>query len=77
MGILQIIMLVLTYGPKLFSLVSEIIDMMKKLKGHADEPKFTADFETALNAFRLNKDRRPLREFRDKLYHHCDAACLK
>ena len=74
MGILQIILLVIQYGPSLFSLVSEIVDLIRKLRGQEKEG-FEVDLKRAVDHYRRTKDRRPLRELRERLQKRCFGAC--
>lgn len=73
MGWLSIIMLIVQYGPAIFHLVSEIIDLIKKVRHPEQQAAFTAELSAAVDTYRQTKDRRPLRDLLDRLYKHCDG----
>lgn len=74
MGFLQIILLVIQYGPSLFSLVSEIVELIKKLRGQEKEA-FKVELDRAVTEYRVTRDRRPLRELRARLQQRCFGSC--
>lgn len=70
MGWLSILLLVVQYGPTIFNLVAEVVELLKKLRG-AERDAYTAELKAAVTAYRQTKNRRPLRELRDRLQKRC------
>ena len=76
MPILSIILFLIKYGPTIFSVVSEIVELIRKLKGQEAEA-FTVDLDKAVQHWRANKDRRPLEKLRERLRSRCFGDCEK
>lgn len=75
MGVIELILLIIRVGTALVPLISEIWDLITKVRNPADKAAFTADLNGAIETYKKTKDRRPLRELRDRLYAHCDGDC--
>lgn len=74
MGWLSVILAVIQYGPAVYNLVVEIIELIKKLKaeGRTDEAKFAeATLRSGVSQYKKAKDRRVLRALRDRLRSDC------
>ena len=78
MSFITIILFLLKYGPALFSLVSELIDLIRKIKDPKEAAAFRADLQRAAQHYRVNKDRRPLEALRERLRNKCfNGDCPK
>ena len=73
MGWLNIILTLIKYGPKLFSMVSEIIDLIKGLSDPQAKEATLVELKSAATVAKSNGDRRPLRDLRDRLYARRDG----
>jgi len=74
MGFLQIIIMILKYGPAVFELISELWDLIKRIrgdKGKVSEAEAKRDLRDALQKYRRTGDRGPLRRLRDRLRKDC------
>ncbi len=67
MGWLSILLMIIQYGPQLFTLVSEIIEMIKKRRHPEEQKSLKADLADAVSHYRLTGDRGRLRALRDRL----------
>jgi hypothetical protein len=71
MSIISIILLILQYGPAIFSLVAEIIKLIKNLRDKKEQAVFTSELADAVRHFKANADARRLEKLRDKLRTRC------
>lgn len=71
MGWLSIILLVVQYGPAVFHLVVEIVDLIKKLRHPTEQSHFRAELQDAVRRYRETGDRSALRALRDRLNQRC------
>ncbi len=74
MSILAIILAVIQYGPSIFHLVIEIIDLIKKLRENGQHEAATfaeASLGSAVAEYHRTRDRRLLRLLRDRLNAQC------
>jgi hypothetical protein len=71
MNIIAIIMFLVKYGPTIWSLVSEIGELIKKLRDKDERKLFEAELKTAAAHYKTNKDRRRLEALRDRLRKRC------
>jgi hypothetical protein len=69
-SIFAIIMMIIKYGPAVWTLVQEIVELIRKLRGQEAEA-FTVELERAAKHYKETKDRRPLRELRSRLQKRC------
>jgi hypothetical protein len=69
MGWVSLLLMILQYGPTIFKLVKEIIDLIKKNKGSGfqEQEAFTVELKRGLEEFKRTKDTRPLEELRERL----------
>lgn len=72
MAWLSILLMIIQYGPQIFALVSEIIDLIKKHRADK-QAGLRGDLAAAVATYRVSRDQRPLRELRDRLYAALDA----
>lgn len=70
MAWLSIILWVIKYGPAIFSIVSEIMDLIKKMRG-AEKVEAEGEFKSAMAEYKKTRDRRPLRRLRERLQKRC------
>lgn len=70
-AIIKIVAFLIKYGPALFSIVQEVIDLLKKLKDPQEAEGFRVDLERAVAHYRANGDRRPLEALRERLRARC------
>lgn len=68
---LSIILFLIQYGPAIFQLVSEIIELIGKLRSFKEQDAFKAELESAVKDYKANRDRRGLYALRDKLRKAC------
>jgi len=73
---INFILLIIKYGPQVFSLVSEIYALIKRLTEPAKVEAFKGDLKAATVAYKTTKDRRPLKAVRDRLYDELDNATV-
>lgn len=73
MGWLEALKLIIVWGPKLFSMVSEIIDLIKGLQDPQAKDAMRVELKSAALVAKSNGDRRPLRDLRDRLYARRDG----
>lgn len=71
MGWISIIMLVVQYGPAIFHLVVEIVDLIKNLTHPTEQSHFRAELEDAVKLYKETGDRTHLRMLRDRLNKRC------
>lgn len=71
MGWLSIIMLVVQYGPAIFHLVVEIVDMIKQLRHPVEQSHFQAELNDAVGRYKETGDRSYLRALRSRLQLRC------
>jgi hypothetical protein len=69
--ILSIIGFLIKYGPAIWSLATEVIEMIRKLRDPQEREAFTAEWRAACEHYRVNKDRRPLERLRERLRKRC------
>jgi hypothetical protein len=74
MGWFEILSLIIKYGPKLFSMVSEIIDLIKGVDDVQKKEALHVELKSAAVVAKSNGDRRPLRDLRDRLYEMRDGS---
>jgi hypothetical protein len=69
MGWVSLLLMILQYGPTIFKLVKEIIDLIKKNKGSGfqEQEAFTVELKRGLEEFKRTRDTRPLEELRERL----------
>lgn len=73
MSWISIILLIIQYGPAIFNLVVEIIELIKKYQKPNPVAAKTAqlflksELKNAVKTYRATRDRRPLYALRDKL----------
>ncbi len=67
MGWLKYLMLALQYGPKIVSIVSEIIDLVGGLPSYQAD-SYEAELAAAVQIFQGTGNRQPLAELRDRLH---------
>lgn len=72
MNWLQIIKLLFQYGPQLFTLVSEIVSLIKQIQTPTAQAGLTADLKSAITYTKATQDQRPLRALRDRLHAMLD-----
>ena len=75
MGVIEIILLIIRVGSALVPLISEIWDLIHKVKDKPMQAAFTTELNEAVSTYKKTRDRRPLRALREKLYKHCDDSC--
>ena len=80
MGWVQIILLIIKYGPAVYNIVVEIIEMIKKLRN--DGKKDTAAFaeqalKNAVKEYKKTGDRRRLLAIRERLRKDCYGDSCK
>jgi len=73
MGFVEILLLVIKYGPALFTMVQEIIEMIKNLNDDNEVKAARAELEDAVKDYKRTKDRKRLRALRAKLRKKCDG----
>ena len=73
MSWLSILKLLITYGPKLFSMVSEIVDLIKGLQDPLVKEATLVELKSAAAVAKDSGDRRALRDLRDRLYTRRDG----
>ena len=73
-AIIQLIATLIKYGPALISLVSEVIDLIRKLRGQEAEA-FKVELKQAAHSYKANGDMRPLEALRDRLRKRCLGDC--
>jgi hypothetical protein len=66
MSFFSIILFLIKYGPAIISLVTELWELIEKLRGN-DKDDAKAELEAAVLAYRQNKDRGPLLTLRNRL----------
>ena len=66
MSFFSILIFLLKYGPAIISLVTELWELIGKLRGN-DKADAKAELEAAILAYRQNKDRGPLITLRNRL----------
>lgn len=73
MSLIAIITLLLKYGPTIWTLVSEIWELINKLEAQspAKAALYRACLKKAMKTYRETSDRRPLRAMRDGLHLEC------
>jgi len=80
MGWIGWILLALRYGPAIVGIVTEIIELIRRMRdvhGNTDEARFAEQrLRAAMEDYRKRRDRRRLRQLRDDLQRYCgyDAA---
>lgn len=74
MGWLSIIGLIIQYGPGIIHLVTEIIELIKKMRESGKKSQATfaeASLTNALTHYKKTKDRRLLNALRERLHTDC------
>lgn len=61
-----ILMMIIQYGPAIWRVVKEIIDLIKSMKSH-EQPALHDELKAAVDAYKVHRDRRPLQDLRDRL----------
>jgi hypothetical protein len=69
--ILTIIYYAIKYGPVIFGLVKELIDLIGKLKDKPEQTAWRNDLEAAVEHYGRYKDSRPLYHLRERLQRRC------
>jgi hypothetical protein len=70
MGWLQIILIIIKYGPAIYELLSELWDLIQHIRKERGEKAVNGaktELHEALKRYRANRDRGPLRRLRDRL----------
>lgn len=76
MGWLSILLLVIQYGPAIFNLVTEIVELIRRLRQPSEKVLYRAELQDAVKHYRATGDRRLLRRLRDRLQSKCfDEEC--
>lgn len=73
MGFLSIILMIIRYGPAIFQLITEIIDLLKRMRGGdvKNVAAYEGELKRAIEFYKKTGDRGPLRELRDRLRGVC------
>ena len=66
-NLFEVLMILLKYGPKVFTLLVEIINGIKKVPDAKIAEGFKADMGLAAMNYKATKDRLPLQELRDRV----------
>ena len=77
MGWLNIVMLLIKFGPAIISMVNEIYELIRKLQssGAKDEAAFAqAALSNAVSEYKKTGDRRLIRALRTRLRERCDGV---
>ena len=74
MGWLSIIMMIIQYGPAIYKLVKELIELIKKAR-KADQPALKAELKEAAEHYKKTKDKTVLERLRDRLHKECYGVC--
>lgn len=73
---LQFLQILLKYGPTIYSVVHEIIDLIDVLKP-SSQPAAKAQLEAAVSVYRATGNRQPLRSLRDSLHQQAFTAVVR
>ncbi len=68
---ISIILFLIQYGPAIFQLVSEIIELIRKIRDPQAQEALEVEFREAVEHYRRNQDRRRLYALRDRLRKTC------
>lgn len=73
MGFFSIILMIIQYGPAIFHLITEIIDLLKRMQSSdvKNVAAYEVDLKKAIDFYKKTGDRGPLRELRDRLRGVC------
>jgi hypothetical protein len=76
MAVFSIILLIIQGLTAIIPLISEIIDLIRKVRDPVQKAAFAAEMETAVASYKVTRDTRPLRALLDRIHAHCDACKL-
>jgi len=73
MGFLQILIMIIQYGPAVAGLVREIMKLINELKGKNSDAATVAheDLLSQIEHYKRTKDKAKLKELRDRLREQC------
>lgn len=74
MGVFAIILLVIQGLTAIIPLVSELIDLIRKIRNPIQQSAFASEMETGIAHYKTTRDARPLRALLDRVHAHCDAC---
>lgn len=74
MSFIQIILTIIKYGPALYDMIVEIIEMIQNLTDDEEAKKAKEELEKSVIDYKKTKDRKRLRKLREDLRNKCDAC---